>query len=321
MSLDLSPQSTAVGKKEVNRMKIARNVTIIGLILNLVLATLKITISIYFNSTALLADGLDSALDIATVILGYVAIQIADRPADADHHFGHAKIESLFSVGIAVLLIISSGIISYQAITKLIDKTQIEFEIFNVIVAASSIVLKGVLVAINIIIGKRIKSSILVANGKNFRTDILTSAVVLISVSIGHLSVNGFSLYWVDPTIALIISVVIILTAVGITKDSSKILLDQSPNEETLNDIHRITMKQEGVIKIGQIRARNIGSDIILTDIDIYVNPSLTVEEGHHIATKIESSLKAELPIRYVHVHYEPYYKEKDHTSKEDTND
>ena len=203
----------------------------------------------------------------------------------------------------------------------MIDKTQIEFEIFNVIVAATSIILKGVLVAINIIIGKRIKSSILVANGKNFRTDILTSAVVLISVSICHLSVNGFSFYWVDPAIALLISVVIILTAVGITKDSSKILLDQSPKEEVLNEIHRITKNQEGVIKVGQIRARNIGSDIILTDIDIYVKPTLTVEEGHHIATKIESALKAKMPIRYVHVHYEPYYKDKDHTCKDDKND
>ncbi|MHA1462469.1 MAG: cation diffusion facilitator family transporter, partial [Candidatus Heimdallarchaeota archaeon] len=85
-----------IGRKE--RMKQARNVMIIGLVLNLILAAAKISISLIFGSIALQADGLDSALDIGTTILGFVAIKIADRPADSDHQFGHQKFENFFSL-------------------------------------------------------------------------------------------------------------------------------------------------------------------------------------------------------------------------------
>jgi cation diffusion facilitator family transporter len=289
------------------RMILARNVTIIGLIVNVLLAGFKITISILTGSLSLLADGLDSALDIATVIFGFVAIKIADRPADKDHHFGHAKFENFFSLGIALLLVASSGIIGFQAINKLINRTASEYNLYNLIIAACSIVLKGLLVWLNVSVGKKIQSPTLVANGKNFRTDILTSVVVLVSVSIGHLSIGSFSLFWVDPTIAIGISIIIIITAIGITRDSARVLLDQSPDEEMLKNINKYTKEQVGVKKIGNIRARKVGDNIFLVDLDIYLDPTLTIAEGHDIACVVEEVLKERLPIKYIMIHVEPY--------------
>ena len=292
-----------------NRMIMARNATIIGLIINVLLAAFKIALSIRSGSLSLLADGLDSALDIVTVIFGFLAIRIADRPADEDHHFGHAKFENFFSLGIALLLVASSGIIGYQAIIKLINRTTVDFDLYNVIIASSSIILKGILVWINVRIGKKIGSPTLVANGMNFRTDVLTSIVVLISVSIGHLDFGGsFSLFWVDPTIALAISIIIIITAIGITRDSAGVLLDQSPDKETLKKIRKITMEQEGIKEIGNIRARKVGDNIFLVDLDIFLDPSLTIDEGHDIACIVEEVLRKKLPIKYIMIHVEPYH-------------
>lgn len=303
---------TAVNNNSIpdnnDRMIKARNVTIIGLVINVLLAVFKITISIRSGSLSLLADGLDSALDIATVIFGFVAIRIANRPADKDHHFGHAKFENFFSLGIALLLVASSGIIGYQAITKLINKTSSVYDPYNLIIAAISIVLKGVLVWLNVSVGKKIKSPILVANGKNFRTDILTSIVVLVSVSIGHRSIGSFSLFWVDPTIAIIISIIIIITAIGITKDSAGVLLDESPDEETMLKIEEYTKEQAGVLAIGNIRARKVGANIFLVDLDIFLDPTLTIDEGHDIACIVEDALKEKLPIKYIMIHVEPYH-------------
>jgi len=291
-----------------DRMIKARNITIIGLVINVLLAVFKITISIRSGSLSLLADGLDSALDIATVIFGFVAIRIADRPADKDHHFGHAKFENFFSLGIALLLVASSGIIGFQAITKLINKTSSVYDPYNLIIATISIVLKGLLVWLNVSVGKKIKSPILVANGKNFRTDVLTSIVVLISVSIGHRSIGSFTLFWVDPTIAIIIGIIIIITAIGITRDSASVLLDQSPDEETMKKIEEYTKEQIGVKEIGNIRARKAGANIFLVDLDIYLDPTLTIEEGHNIACIVEDVLKEKLPIKYIQIHVEPYH-------------
>ena len=237
--------------------------------------------------------------------MGFVAIQIASKPADEEHHFGHTKIENLFSLGIAMLLVASSGIIGYQAIIKLINRQELDFSIANVIIASASIVLKGFLVWIYNRIGKQIKSPSLIANSKNFRTDILTSAVVLISVIIAPIKIGTSSLFWVDPIIAICISIIIIITAIGITKESAEVLLDQSPNEETMIRINELSIKQEGVKKVGNIRARKIASNILLVDLDIYLDPKLTIQEGHEIVCEIEDVLKEKLPIKYIQIHIE----------------
>ncbi|HUT80552.1 MAG TPA: cation diffusion facilitator family transporter [Candidatus Bathyarchaeia archaeon] len=298
----------SMGNAPLNKMKYAKIVTIIGLCINLILASLKVTVSIISNNLSLLADGLDSGLDLASTMLGFFAIRIADRPADKDHHFGHGKIENLFSVGIALLLVASSGIIGFQAVDKLIKHTLPEFLIYNVIVASSSIVLKAVLVFINIRIGKKIKSPTLIANGLNFRTDILTSGVVLVSVIIAPLTVNGFDLYWVDSIIALMISVVIIFTAIKITKEAAKVLLDESPNQEMVDSIAKIAKNQEGVKDITNIRARAIGAENILVDLIVLLNPKITIEEGHNIVCQLEKVIMEQLPVKYLQIHMEPYH-------------
>ena len=292
------------------RLKKALIVTIISLTINLLLAILKIAFSILSGSVSLLADGLDSALDIATTVLGYVALRVAVKPPDKEHQFGHEKFENLFSIGIAVILVSSSFVIGYQAINKLTNPITAEFTLYNVIIAASSIILKGFLVWLNIRIGKQINSPSLIANGKNFRTDVLTSIVVLISVSIGHLSIGTFSLFWIDPSVALIIAVVIILTAVGIIKEASNVLLDSSPDVETMERMKEIILQQEGVKGVGNIRARTTGTDNLLVDLDIYLDPNISIDEGHTISTNVENALKQDCPVSYIQVHVEPFYEE-----------
>ena len=292
------------------RLKKALIVTIISLTINLLLAILKIAFSILSGSVSLLADGLDSALDIATTVLGYVALRVAVKPPDKEHQFGHEKFENLFSIGIAVILVSSSFVIGYQAINKLTNPITAEFTLYNVIIAASSIILKGFLVWLNIRIGKQINSPSLIANGKNFRMDVLTSIVVLISVSIGHLSIGTFSLFWIDPSVALIIAVVIILTAVGIIKEASNVLLDSSPDVETMERMKEIILQQEGVKGVGNIRARTTGTDNLLVDLDIYLDPNISIDEGHTISTNVENALKQDCPVSYIQVHVEPFYEE-----------
>lgn len=299
------------------RMKKALIVTVISLVINLLLAVLKITFSVLSGSVSLLADGLDSALDIATTILGFVALRVADKPPDKDHQFGHQKFENLFSVGIAVILVASSFIIGYQAITKLINPIFTGFELYNVIIASASIVLKGFLVWINIRIGKQINSPSLVANGKNFRTDVLTSMVVLLSVSIGHLSIGSFSLFWIDPIVALGIAIIIILTAVGIIREASSVLLDSSPDAEAMEKMKDIVLQQNGVKGVGNMRARSISAENYLVDIDILLDPKISIEEGHTIATNVENALIKDCPISYIQVHIEPFYEEKNDDEEE----
>ncbi|MBD3190003.1 MAG: cation diffusion facilitator family transporter [Candidatus Heimdallarchaeota archaeon] len=290
------------------KLKQTQRITVITLILNLLLAVAKIIISVLSGSISLLADGFDSALDLLTTILSFYALKIASAPADEDHHWGQEKYENLFTLGISAVLFISSGIIAYQAINKLIIREITPFSLNNVIIAFISIIVKGLLVWLNIHYGKKLKSKILVANGMNFRTDILMSFVVLLSVSVSHLTIKGFSLFWVDPIIALIISIFIIITAIGISRESFEILLDLSPDEETLEEIMKVAREQEGVKGIHNLRARTVGSYII-SDMHIYVDPNITVEEAHTIAEDIVQRVKEELPVKDLLIHVEPFPK------------
>jgi len=310
MSTNSVAEKNAAPIDREERMKQARNVMIIGLVLNFILAAAKISISIKYGSISLQADGLDSALDIGTTILGFVAIKIADRPADSDHQFGHQKFENFFSLGIALLLVTSSGIIGYQAATRLIVQTDLGFSAVNVIIASASILLKGVLVWINIKVGKKIDSPSLIANGLNFRTDVMTSIVVLISVTIGTIKINGKTLFWLDPAIAFLISIVIIFTAIKITRESAHVLLDKSADKEIIDEIIRISRKQEGVKGVGALRSRTIGEKNIFVDLDIFLDPELTIEPGHDIACIVDEAIKKELPVKYLQIHIEPYHPE-----------
>ncbi|HUU77182.1 MAG TPA: cation diffusion facilitator family transporter [candidate division Zixibacteria bacterium] len=296
--------------KRKQRLKQARTITIISIILNLLLAGTKITVSLLFGSVSILADGVDSALDLLTSLLGFVAINMADKPADKDHQFGHTKFENFFTLGIALLLVSSSGLIAYQAIQKLILKSHLTFSAYNIGIAAVSIIIKGILVWIHLRVGKKIESPTLVANGLNFRTDVLTSFVVLISVSVGWIPVGteGQTLYWLDPIIALIISIVIIYTAINITRESASVLLDKSVDPKILKEITKLAKENVGVRDVGSIRTRMIGSNIFLADLDILLNPQITIEEGHEIACEVEEEIKKKLPVKYLHIHMEPFY-------------
>jgi cation diffusion facilitator family transporter len=291
--------------RNISKIKSAKIITIISMVLNLLLAIAKITISFYFGSVSLLADGFDSALDLLASFFSFLALRLTLKPPDEDHRFGHHKFDNLFSLGIAMMLFISSGIIGYQAINRLITHEVLQFSIANVAIASISIVLKGLLVWLNLRIGKKIQSQVLIANGLNFRTDILTSMIVLISVSVGHLSIGTFSLYWVDPSIALLISIFIILTAINASKESIEILLDKSPEQEILDEVHAIVEKTEGVEEIKNLRLRKIGSKIT-GDIGIIVDSSLTIKEGHEISKKALERVKSEHPILNLIIHTIP---------------
>ena len=130
-------------------------------------------------------------------------------------------------------------------------------------------------------------------------------------MSPADLSIGTFSLKWVDPSIALVIAAVIILTAVGIIREASSVLLDSSPNIEEIEGMKEVALKQDGVKGVGSIRARSISADKYLVDIDILLDPSITIDEGHTIATNVENALLEDCPVTYIQVHVEPFYEEK----------
>ena len=228
-----------------------RRILIIIFVLNITVALLKGIYGLATNSLSMSADGLHSLFDSTSNIIGLVGIAIASRPPDKEHPYGHAKFETFASIGIAVLLFASC----FQLILAAVGR----FQNPSVpVVTELSFGITGLTLAINIgvsayeyILGKRLKSSILVADSMHTRSDIYAS----IGVILGLIAIKmGYPL--ADPVIALLICGLIILTGLEIIKDSSSVLLDKAPIEES--KIVDLAKSVDGVCTCHRVRTRGM---------------------------------------------------------------
>ena len=286
-----------------SNQQLVRFVTVLAISVNLLLAVLKLAIGIIIGSTALLADGVDSFLDIIMSIFAYIGVRVANRPPDPSHPYGHEKMEIFFSLGIFVLITYSSIQIFITAISQLLSQQDFIFNISGLIVASFSVVLKILISYVILDVGKRVHSPALIANAKNFRTDVFSSVLVGVGMIFAY-----FKIGIIDSIMAIFICLLIGYTGLSIFFEGWNILVDKAPPKEELRAIHSLAMSVPGVKEVHLIRARLIQGGY-MGDMHILVDPSLSVLEGHQISEKVASRLKQEQNASMI-VHLEPYVSE-----------
>ncbi|MCK5344549.1 MAG: cation transporter [Candidatus Heimdallarchaeota archaeon] len=283
--------------------QLIRFATVLAVSVNFVLAVLKLAIGIVIGSTALLADGIDSFLDIITSIFAYIGVRVANKPPDTSHPYGHEKMEIFFSLGIFVLITYSSIQIFVTAINQLLTQQEFIFNISGLIVAIFSVGLKILISFVILHVGTRVHSPALIANAKNFRTDVFSSVLVGVSMIFAC-----FQIGILDSVMAIVICILIGYTGLTIFFEGWNILVDKAPPEEVLIQLHSLAMEEPGIKEVHLIRARAIQGRI-MGDLHILVEPSLTVLEGHKISEKVTFRLKTELNASMI-VHLEPFIEE-----------
>ncbi len=283
--------------------QLIRIATVLAISVNMILAILKLMIGIVIGSTALLADGVDSFLDIITSIFAYIGVRVANRPPDTSHPYGHEKMEIFFSLGIFVLITYSSIQIFLTALNQLLSQQEFIFDISGLIIAIFSVLLKVLISYIILGIGNRVRSPALIANAKNFRTDVFSSVLVGVSMIFAF-----FEIGMLDSIMAIVICALIGYTGLSIFIEGWNILVDKAPPEEILKSFHSLALGVPGVKEVHLIRARTIQGGY-MGDMHILVNPSLSVLDGHKISEQVVSLLKQEQNASMI-VHLEPYVSE-----------
>ncbi|MFH1888770.1 MAG: cation diffusion facilitator family transporter [Candidatus Omnitrophota bacterium] len=280
-----------------------RRVLIWILLLNWGVAAAKIFYGIHIHCSSMTADGFHSLSDGASNIIGLIGINIACRPSDVDHPYGHRKYETFFSLCIAGLL----AIVSFQLIEGGIER--FHNRIIPQIDAMSFIVML-VTLGINFLVmtyeyrkGKSLHSDILISDSMHTRADVLTSLSVIITMVMIKL---GYPL--LDPAVTIIIALFIARAAFRILKESSKVLCDTA----VIIDVKRITdivLGVEGVKACHKIRTRGRPDDIYI-DLHVQVNPGMHIDKAHKISYLIEETIKKGIPeVSDVVVHMEPIEK------------
>ncbi len=286
--------------------------TLVSTVVNTILMLAKIVVGSIFGSISLVADGFDSLLDLITGVFAGVGENISKKPPDKTHLFGHEKYQMVFSLAIALTLIVSSYIIAQEAIDRLITKQQLNFELIILIVALISIFGKMALSLFIYKVGRKHNSYVLVANAKNYRTDAISSIFVCIAM-IGVY----FGLWWFDPLFALLIVAIILYTSYDITRDSLPDLLDRAPSTKHIKKLKTIVMSFPEVGEVHVIRLRRVLGRYT-GDFHLLLDPNLTILEGHKIAERVKERLEQEEEFENIIVHIEPYISEEKIENKEE---
>lgn len=298
----------AISSEEV--VSTARHVTWVGFWVNALLGVLKIIAGIFGRSSAMIADGVHSFSDFVTDIIVIVFVGISRKKANENYQYGHGKYEtfatlllSLILIMVAVIFFVEGAENTWNALhgAPLPRPTWLALSM-----ALVSIGSKEWLYHYTRLAGQRIGSAVVIANAWHHRSDALSSLATL--VGIGGAMFLGEHWRVLDPIAAMVVSIFIVIVSVEIGMPAVKELLEASLPKEVISRIYSIIASTPGVKAFHHFASRRNGNTMIV-DFHVKVEPDITVEEGHHIASQIEQQMRRELGSdMIVNIHVEPYH-------------
>src|SRR5262245_59256470 len=282
---------------------VGKRVAVAGICASAVLATLNLGVGVYVRSTAVVATGFEFAGDVlasAVVLLGMI---VAVRPADAEHPYGHGRVETLAAFVVGLILAVGGVGICWNSIQRIGDSHPAPSGL-AIIVLATAIVVRGVMSAIKFRIGRRIQSASLVADAWNDAVDILAAVVALTAVGLAMYDDDRFLA--ADHFGGFAVGIVVVLTGVRVLRDASLALMDTMPDDQQIARVRAAAAEVPGVRGVDKTYARKTGFKYHV-DIHIEVDPALTVAASHVIAGHVRSRVRSQLAwVADVLVHVEP---------------
>lgn len=285
-----------------------RQVVLAGVLMNLLLSTGKIAGGIVGRSNALIADGIESLLDLFSSLLIWGALKYAAKPPDEEHPYGHGKAESLASIIGALVLAVAGAFIAHNSISQLVAaahgaKVHLPSP-WTLLLLIGVILLKECLFQVMARRARRIGSNALLADAWHHRSDAITSIAAFIGISISLLGGPGYEV--ADDWAALFACVVIFYSSYSMLRLSLGEVMDARVSGDAEETINRITCSVPGVLSAEKCRVRKSGLSYI-ADLHIRVSGAISVREGHAISHQVKDKLMtSELPLEDVTVHVEP---------------
>jgi cation diffusion facilitator family transporter len=291
------------------RAKESRRLLVTGVFVNLFLALLKIAGGLLGRSNALVADGIESSLDVLSSTMMWGAIKYAERPADSDHPYGHGKMESLAAVSGSLLLLgagAALGVHSIREILVLQHSTDLSHTpaVFTLFILLTTVLVKELLFLWVRSRGVVIESTALQTDAWHHHSDALTSLAAALGISAAL--IGGPAWAQADAWAALFSCALIMFNGVGMLRASIGELLDAQAAPEIVKEILTAVRGVQGVTSVEKCRVRKSGF-MRFADIHVRVAGECTVREGHDIAHLVKNTLlEGDFHLADVVVHIEP---------------
>jgi cation diffusion facilitator family transporter len=268
------------------------------------LAAIKFLAGIFGNSFALIADGIESVVDVFSSILVLVGLKYAERPPDENHPYGHGKAEPLITFLVVVFLVMSAATIAWQAIVNIQDPHSLP-KPFTLIILGAIIIWKEISFQIVINRSRKLKSSALRAEAWHHRSDAITSVAAFAGISIAIFAGEGFEAS--DDYAALLAVVFILYNCYKIFRPALGEVMDENIYEDLTEKIRLISVNVKGVKDTEKCFIRKAGMKYHV-DLHAIVDGDISVKEGHHISHQLKDRLCEEIPeLGNVLIHVEPF--------------
>ncbi len=257
-------------------------IAVISVFVNLVLAIGKILVGLITKSSAILADGIHSGMDIFSSGISLIGIKISKKPKDKEHPYGHYKFEVLTGLIITIILFCTGIVILYQAYKGILNPGQIIISYLALGIMIFSAIVNEIMARIKIKFGKSENSLSLLSDGFHSRIDVYISLAVLAGLIL--------SKYWIyaDPVLAFIIGIYIIKKSFSLGKEATDSLLDVSAGKDIEDKI--IEIIKENKTELSELKTQKKGS-AITANIEIILPSKLNVNEATKKSNKLRDDL------------------------------
>lgn len=277
--------------------------SVVGMAVNLGLATVKLVAGILGTSYALVADAIESLGDVVGSLVVWRGLQIASRPPDHDHPYGHGKAEPIAAALVSVLLLAAGMGIAFQAAREIAAPHRAP-RAFTLFVVLGVVAVKESLFRFAHRIGDETGSRAVRTDAWHHRSDAITSLAAAIGITIALVGGRGWET--ADAWAALFASAIIIVTGWRMLRPAVEELMDQSPSPGLAEEAIRVAEARAGVYRIEKLLMRKMGLYFV-ADMHLEVHPEMTVRESHALAHDVKEDVQRRFPqIVEMTIHVEP---------------
>lgn len=272
-----------------------------------VVICLKYAAYVISGSVALYSDALESIVNVITAVAAYVAIWMSAKPPDSDHPFGHSKAEFLAAMFEGAMIAVAAVLIMIKAYNGLVEGVTLNHSLLGLSINSVATVINALWAWVMIKWGTQWRSPALVADGHHLFTDVITSLGVLIALVLTI--ATGW--YILDPLIAAVVAVNILMMGYRIATESMSRLMDEAASPEIEARIRgAIEANGIGALQAHDIRTRQAGRALFI-EFHLVVPGSMTVDDAHEICDRLEHSIENSIEGSEVVIHVEPEHKAK----------
>lgn len=283
---------------------VSRRIALLSMVLSAGLAVAKIVVGLKAHSTAVVSDGFESAGDVLASGLVLLGLVLAARPPDAEHPYGHGRVETLAALAVGIMLVISGSLISARALEHAFEPEHVPAA-FALWPAGASIVVKAAMAVTKRRYSRKIRSAALKADAWNDGVDVLSGTTALAGLGLTLLDPRRFAA--ADHFGGAAVGLIVIFLGVRVVRDTTLQLMDTMPDNESMDRIREVALKVPGAKGIEKCFARKTGLKWHV-DLHLEVDPDMSVHESHELATQVRIKIKETLDwVADVLVHVEPY--------------